>query len=143
MDYSRGRSTRHRAEAICNELDEATPPGYCYAGGLEPFDVAPGADAALADEGDVGGDPVAEPEGQVEVGDEPAEVAVVDPDEVGPGGQDAGEVGLVVELDQGRHAQPAGPRRAAGPASRRRGSRRSGGSRRRRRAGPRRPGIRR
>ena len=42
------------------------------AGRFEALDVAAGADAALADEGDVGRDPVAEPEGQVQVGDEPA-----------------------------------------------------------------------
>ena len=41
------------------------------AGGFQPLDVAPGADAALADQDDVGRDLVAEPEGQVEVGDEP------------------------------------------------------------------------
>ena len=102
-----------------------------------------GPDAALADEEHLGGDPVADAEGQLQVGDEPPEVAVVDPDQVGPGGQDPGEVGLLVELDQGRHAEPSGPGEQARPAPRRRGSRRSGGPRRRRPSGPRRPGIRR
>ena len=41
------------------------------AGGFEALDVAAGADAALADERDVRRDRVAEPEGLVEVGDEP------------------------------------------------------------------------
>ena len=57
-----------------------------------------------------GGICVAEPEGQVEVGDEPRQVAVVDPDEVGARVEDAGEVGRVVELDQGRHAERPGAR---------------------------------
>ncbi len=70
------------------------------------LDVGAGPDAALGDEDDVGGDLVAEADRQVEVGDEPVQVAVVDADEVGPRGQDAGQVARVVELDQGGHPPP-------------------------------------
>ena len=75
------------------------------AGGFQAEEVGVGADAALADEGDAGGDLVADPEGQVEVGDEAGEVAVVDADEGGAGVEDTGEVGLVVELDEGLRMQ--------------------------------------
>ena len=78
------------------------------AGGFEAFDVAPGADAALTDEGDVGRDAVAEPEGEVEVGDEPGQIAVVDADEGRAGVEDAGQIGLVVELDKDGHSEPPG-----------------------------------
>ncbi len=63
-------------------LDKVADPAS-GAGGFEALDVGPGPDPALADEDDPGRDLVAEAEGQVEVGDEPAEVAVVDPDQVG------------------------------------------------------------
>ena len=83
--------------------------------GFEAFDIGAAADAALADQDDIRRDAVPEAQGQIEVGDEPAEVAVVDPHEVGAGGQDPRQVRLVVQFDQCRHAER--PARARSMAS--------------------------
>ena len=42
-----------------------------------------GADTAFADEHDLGGNPIAKPQGVLEIGAEIREVAVIDPDQIG------------------------------------------------------------
>ena len=84
---------------------------------LEPLHVATSPDAALADEHDPRRDLIAQVEGMLKVGGEAAEVAIVDPDEVGPRGQDARQIARVVKLDEGRHPQLARRRRSAVSAS--------------------------
>ena len=107
---------------------------------------AAGPDAALADESDPGRD-LRSRSRKVRSRSvtNRRQVAVVDPDEVGTRVEDAGEVGLVVELDQGRHL-PVPLARAWSRESHWRSSSRISAIRRTASAppaGPRRPGIRR
>ncbi len=82
-----------------------------------------------------------EPAEGVGVDVEGLEVAGVDADQLGAEVDGAGGLGLVVHLDEHRHARARGPGRAAGAAGRRRGRRRSAGPGRRRPPGPRAPGT--
>ncbi len=78
------------------------------AGGFETFDVGAIADSALADENHIGRDLVAEFQGVFEVGLERAEVAIVDANEIGPGGENARELIGIMEFDEGVHFEPMG-----------------------------------
>ena len=86
-------------------------------GSFESFDVAAGADAAFADEHDIGRNLVAKPQGMLEVGAEIREVAVIDPDQIGARGKHTVQVGRVVKFDQSCHSQSLRPVPEAGLAS--------------------------